>query len=437
LPDFRRALGRLLPGLRTYVEARRTLRRFRLPHYRGVRSWWTPAPPLLTDRPAEETEAINLKSEEYFERDDMREFWLNRPFSSPESVGKYLERFGLLLSMLRIQPGDAVLDFGCGTGWSSLMLARMGAEVVGVDIAPSALAIGREAAERELTPAQRARLTFRPFDGATIDLPDTSVDFVVVFDAFHHFPNPRTILNEFVRVLSPRGRFGFAEPGAGHAASEHSAAETRHGILEEDLDLEQLYRTAIAAGFEELDVAIPALEPGTLTLPMARMRSFLRGASWLVPADFLRNTVLTGPIGVFRKDPYPVTSLNPGGQYARIRPTARRLSATAGSRFRIETLVRNMGETVWLREGRGGRGYVRLGAHLLDADGSPLVDDYGRAGIPTDLPQRGEARIDLELKAPAEPGHYIVRLDMVNEGICWFAQHGSPVANLPLEVTTA
>ena len=96
-----------------------------------------------------------------------------------------------------------------------------------------------------------------------------------------------------------------------------------------------------------------------------------------------------------------------------------------------------MGETVWLKEGRRGRGYVRLGAHLLDGTGAPLVDDYGRASIPTDLPQRGVARIGLDLEAPLDPGHYIVRLDMVNEGICWFGQHGSPVADVPLEVRPA
>lgn len=415
--------------------ARRSLGRVRPPHYRPFRSLWTPSPPLLSDRPAPETASINTKSAEYYEREDMRAFWMNRPFSSPQTVGKYLERFGLLLSMLRIQPGDSVLDFGCGTGWSSIMLTRIGAEVIGVDVAPSALDVGRNAAARELTPAQHARLSLRTFDGVRIDVEDGAMDFVVVFDAFHHLPNPMAILAEFSRVLSPHGRFGFAEPGVGHAEAEDSVAESAHGILEEDLDLEQLYRSAIAAGFQELDLAIPALEPEAFTLPMERMRSFLRGRSWLVPHDLLRKAVLTGPIGVFRKDPYPVTSLNPRGQDARIEPAALRISVSVGAAYRIAARVTNMGETVWLREGRRGRGCVRLGAHLLDRDGAVLVADYGRAEMAGDLRQGDREETEIELTAPPEPGSYVIRLDMVNEGICWFAQHGSPVSDVPLEVT--
>jgi len=437
LANLKRSLGKLLPGLKTYAVAWRSLGHFRAPHYRPFRSLVAPCPPVLGDRTEGDTASINLNSEEYYRREDMREFWLNRPFSHPETVGRHLERFGSLLSLLRIQPGDRVLDFGCGTGWSSVMLARMGAEVVGVDISPSALDIGREAADRELTAAQRARLNFRTFDGSTIDIPDGEMDFVVVFDAFHHFPNPMTILTEFHRVLSSRGRFGFAEPGAGHAESDIAIAEVAHGILEEDLDLEQLYRSGVAAGFEALDLAIPALEPEILTLPMARMRSFLRGMSWLVPHDFLRSAVLTGPIGVFRKDRYPVISFNPRRQGASIQPAIARISVTAAEGFRVATRVTNRGETVWLREGRRGRGYVRLGAHLLSGDGTALVNDYGRAEIPGDLQQGDEADIELEMTAPEEPGVYVIRLDMVNEGICWFAQHGSPVTDVPLEVTPA
>ena len=54
-----------------------------------------------------------------------------------------LSRFGHLLTALELRPGDRVLDFGCGTGWSSEMLARMGMDVVGMDISPAALEMAR------------------------------------------------------------------------------------------------------------------------------------------------------------------------------------------------------------------------------------------------------------------------------------------------------
>ena len=92
---------------------------------------------------------------------------------------------------------------------------------------------------------------------------------------------------------------------------------------------------------------------------------------------------------------------------------------------------------MWLRDGRRGRGHVRLGAHLLAADGALIDQDYGRASLPSDLAIRESARLELELEAPAEPGCYVLRLDMVDEGICWFAQAGSKVRDVALRVEAA
>jgi SAM-dependent methyltransferase len=345
-----------------------------------------------------------------------------------------LWRFGLLVSALRPGPSDRILDFGCGTGWTSILLARMGAEVVGMDIAPAALAIASEAADHDLRPAQRGHLTFATYGGARIDAHDGSFDAVVVNDAFHHFPNPKELLAEFHRILTPHGLFGFSEPGIGHAATEHSQAERAHGVLEEDVDLEQLYRSGKAAGFDDLDVLIPALEPEALALPMDRMRLFLRGVPGVLPTDLLRNAVLTGPIGVFRKGPYRATSLHPRSHQAEIEPASRTVSARAGETFVLAVRLRNPTETVWLREGRRGIGYVRLGAHLLDGDGRELELDYGRGTLPKDVTQGEAVPAEIRLEAPKAPGLYIVRLDMVNEGVCWFAQTGSPAADVALDV---
>ena len=431
---IKNALGRTFPSLKTSVVAWKSWRSDAPAHFRLHGSLVSAGPAPVKDRPHEEIEAINRSSESYFEKAESREFWLNRPFSFQPTAGKYLWRFGLLISALDIRPGDRVLDFGCGTGWTSLMLARIGAEVVGMDIAPAALEIAREAAERELAPRYREQLQFSAYSGGRIAADDEYFDHVVVFDAFHHFPNPMELLREFHRVLGPLGRFGFSEPGVGHAETESSIAEREHGVLEEDVDLEQLFRSGKAAGFQGLDLPVPALEPEILTLPMERMRWYLRGLPWLVPSYLTRSAVLRGPIGIFRKGPYAVSSLHPRHYMASIRPKRDALSVRAAEDFTIAATVVNRCDTVYLKEGRRGIGYVRLGAHLLEADGRLIEMDYGRASLSEDLPRGARARMELQLKAPSEPGSYVVRLDMVNEGICWFAEKGSKVADVTLNV---
>jgi SAM-dependent methyltransferase len=392
---------------------------------------------LLEDRPRPETERINAASRRYFERTHGREYWLNRPLSDRPPDPTSVWRFGLLAGALRLQPGARVLDFGCGTGWTSTLLARMGLDVLGLDIAPAALDLAREAARRDLTHSPEARLRFEVYGGEAIDAPDGDFDAVFVFDAFHHLPNPRQLLGEFHRVLGPQGRFAFAEPGIGHGEGEEAEAEREHGVLEEDVDLDQLHATARAVGFRELDVLVPPLPHDVLTLPMSRLRLYLRGASWLVPADFVRREILARPMGILRKGPWPITSLAPGHLGGRITPRPTTLRARAGDTCRLDVEVTNTAETAWLREGRQGRGYVRLGAQLLDVEGRMLARDHARAALPSDVPEGASARVALEVNAPDRSGTYILRLDLVNEGVGWFEEEGSAVVDVPLEVNPA
>lgn len=314
------------------------------------------------------------------------------------------------------------------------MLAQMGAEVLALDVADAALQIGRDNAKRVLTEEQFARIRFERYSGDEISAESGTFDFVMVFEALHHLPNPQRILKEFSRVLHEYGLFGFAEPGLGHADTHSSVEEAAHGILEEDLDLERLYKTAIACGFQDLDVLIPALSPDTLTLPMERVRWFLRGMSWLLPANFLRSAILNSPVGVFRKSKYPITSVHPKGHHALIRPMQRQISVMPSSDFAIQVEVENPTDTVWLRKGVQGRGYVRVGAHLLASDGSMKQFEFGRSELPHDLGQDDRVQVVVNLRAPQQQGEYVVRLDLVNEGICWFEEEGSQTADVGLSV---
>jgi SAM-dependent methyltransferase len=101
-----------------------------------------------------------------------------------------------------------VLDFGCGVGRMSNVLAEQGLEVVGVDIAASMV----ERAE-ELN-SHRDRLRFVAYDGGELPFPDNSFDAAVTLIVLQHCP-PRvqvTALMQLQRVVRPGGLLIFQVP---------------------------------------------------------------------------------------------------------------------------------------------------------------------------------------------------------------------------------
>jgi 2-polyprenyl-3-methyl-5-hydroxy-6-metoxy-1,4-benzoquinol methylase len=393
------------------------------------------AQPELRDRPPAQAEEINLASKKYYESAEQIPYWENKPFSDTEEAPWLLWRFGVLMAGLRLIPGIRILDFGCGTGWASVMMAQMGADVVGMDIAQRAIDIATGRADRFLNAEQRSRCAFAVFEGKELQFHASSFDIVFLFEALHHLPNPLSLLKEFARVLSQHGRLGFAEPGLGHEHHEHSVEEMKHGILEQDLELDQVFRAGMTAGFRELEVLIQGIHPGIFSLPMEQVRWYLRGASWLVPADFIRQSIVSGPIGIFTKSPYAMSTLNPLCHRAEISSGISEISVPANTDFSILVKTRNPSETVWLAQTERGRGLVTLGASLLLSDKSMLRRDFGRAGLPHDVGTSQEIDLQIKLRSPEKPGKYIVRLDMVNEGVCWFADKGSRPADIHLIVS--
>jgi SAM-dependent methyltransferase len=425
-------IERIAPG---FLSSRREFALKRPPHFRLVRRFGSRAPGPFEDLPAGEADLVNSQSRKYFERADMRAFWTNKPFSDAPWTGWTLARFGELLRALDLRPGDRVLDFGCGSGWSSEMIARMGMDVVGMDVSPAALDMARQSAAPRARHAAGIEPRFELYSGGRLDYPDGHFDTVVVFDAFHHLPNPQELLGEFCRVLAPNCRLGMAEPGIGHAETSHAKGEMETGVLEREIDLEQLYAAGLAAGFKGLEALVPSLHPHAITLPMRRLRWYMRGVSWLLPANLTRLAILGAPVALLWKGPHFISSLHPRDQSAAIHPGVLQIPCRPGETVTIDTVLTNTGATTWLREGRHGRGYVRLGAHLLRADGTMVDADSARAPLPRDLSRGERAAVSLRADAPAAPGRYLLRLDMVNEGIVWFGEGRSETTDVVLDVS--
>lgn len=108
-----------------------------------------------------------------------------------------------LVGRLGITNGLEVLDLGCGDGTTALPAARLGAQVLGVDIARNLVEAGnRRAKEEEL-----ANLKFQQGDASNLaDLDDKSFDLVVSIFGAMFAPRPHDVAKEMVRVTRPGGR---------------------------------------------------------------------------------------------------------------------------------------------------------------------------------------------------------------------------------------
>src|SRR5216117_2262259 len=108
-----------------------------------------------------------------------------------------------LVQRLGITKGLKVLDLGCSDGTTALPEAKLGANVLGVDVAANLVEAGnRRAAEHGLN-----NLKFQEGDASNLEqLPDKSFDLVVSIFGAMFAPKPFEVAKEMVRVTRPGGR---------------------------------------------------------------------------------------------------------------------------------------------------------------------------------------------------------------------------------------
>ena len=108
-----------------------------------------------------------------------------------------------LVKELGITPGLKVLDLGCGDGTTALPAARLGADVLGVDIASNLVDAGNQRAGQE----KLANCRFQEGDASDLgNLENKSFDLVVSIFGAMFAPRPFDVAKEMVRVTRPGGR---------------------------------------------------------------------------------------------------------------------------------------------------------------------------------------------------------------------------------------
>jgi 2-polyprenyl-3-methyl-5-hydroxy-6-metoxy-1,4-benzoquinol methylase len=415
--------------------------------YRGDRR--APAPPAPSRRDprgaaggrddesvtGEEIDAFNRTAETYFSSLTGWDHHLAKPFSQIEETPTLLTGVAVLLQALRLTPGMTVLEFGAGSGWLSRFLTQMGCRVILLDVSPTALQMARALYDRQPVVGDQPAPDFLLFDGRRIDRPDASVDRIICFDAFHHAANPRAIIREFARVLTAGGIAGFAEPGPRHAEAPRSRFESHtYGVVEKDVDIHDVWRTAQGCGFADLRMCVFHGPPHHV--PLHEYEELLAGGpageAWLASTRrFLRHVrsfyLVKG--GAVASD-----SRTADGLACDVRAALASPQPVAGS-VAVEAIVTNTGAATWLASPVVPGG-VSLGTHLYDESGALLRFDFQVTPL-TDPPRAivtGETVRCRVTLPPLAPGRYRLELDCVAAEVAWFAQSGSRPATLSLEV---
>ncbi len=149
--------------------------------------------------------------------------------------GQWRELRQQTAALARIQPGEQVLDVGCGTGTLALEVARrvgtLG-RVVGIDPSLEQIARARTKAARRNLPIE-----FQVGVIEQLAFPDQTFDVVLSTLMMHHLPVPlkRQGLAEIAGVLKPGGRLVIADftrkqERRGRAARFHAGGSSLHDL---------------------------------------------------------------------------------------------------------------------------------------------------------------------------------------------------------------
>lgn len=129
--------------------------------------------------------------------------WLERPARERE------ERTDLLLKNLTLKTTDHVADIGAGTGYFSFPIAKKvtDGKVLAIDIAPEMLKLIEQRKFDESVENIDTVLASETHP----NIPKSSVDMVILVDAYHEFSHPREVMSGVVEGLKSGGRVVLVE----------------------------------------------------------------------------------------------------------------------------------------------------------------------------------------------------------------------------------
>lgn len=195
-----------------------------------------------------------------------------------------------MAALLAPTPSDVVLDAGCGLGGPARHLAgRFGCRVIGVDLTPMFVEVGRLLTRRT---GLDELVDLRVGDVTALDLPDASVDHAWTQHVAMNIADRVGFYGEIRRVMRPGGRFAMfdvIDGGGGELLLPVPwATESQQSHL---VTRDEQHRLVTEAGFR-VDVDV---DPADELLPAMRAMLSAPPTNGLTTATFIDDIETKGP----------------------------------------------------------------------------------------------------------------------------------------------
>jgi SAM-dependent methyltransferase len=178
--------------------------------------------------------------------DEGRSWLRTKPFgNNPRETARLLIDFAYVLELLDLQPGSAMVELGCGSGWMTRFAARHGVRAEGYDISPEMIGIAQELAQEE-----GLDVHFEVGDMEQLDL-GRRFNTCLIYQSLHHTPRADLVLQAAHRALVPGGRLLLSEPNWKHRFEGREAA-SEYGVTDLGYTPRKLKRLLRDAGFTHI-----------------------------------------------------------------------------------------------------------------------------------------------------------------------------------------
>lgn len=341
--------------------------------------------------------------------------------------------FANIAVALELPPRARILDVACGSGWLSEYFARLGYDVTGIDISPDLIRISEERVRGvpygvdSETPL-RCRFLVHDVEGGPLG---EKFDALVCYDAMHHFADEQAVARNLAAMLNVGGLLfileGTKPPQGSPGEAELIDVMQRFETLESPFDAAYLREILDQNGLAVVGdyVSINALIDREALDAEGRIRPHLPAINYLLckkvaegtPASSVPDSRMPSALtAAIELEEPPQTDIHPGAPFV------------------VRLKVANIGDTLWLGGNYMRRGAVMLGVKVLDADGKVVDEFHGEPALPRAMAPGESTVAVIERAAPAKPGAYSLKVDLVDQHICWFEERGSKPLVLPLEV---